>query len=202
MEEQKVEFKSGGLSIAGRMARPAGMLRGERRPAFIVLHGFGSNKNGTHVQLPSVFLKEQGYVTMRFDMRGCGESAGEPGRVICMDQVEDTRNALTFLHRGPGAWQRFTNMLAKGSRHRERTGRSLMVSRFDIVPMPESLRPHMAPGSIMQFPAETAQSMFAVFARVEIPDGGMRVAFPPCDVSWGACCSGLIPPFLRATPAV
>ncbi len=212
MEEQAVEFKSGGLRIAGRMARPTDMHTGERRPAFIVLHGFGSNKNGTHVRLPYTFLSEQGYVTLRFDMRGCGESEGEPGRVICLDQVEDTRNALTFLqhqpgvdpdrialigasfgaavaiyaagvdariagvvssggwgdgerkfrgqHAGPQAWQRFTDMLSEGRRHRERTGRSLMVSRFDIVPMPEELRRHMAPGSVMQFPAETAQSMF------------------------------------------
>lgn len=35
-----------------------------------------------------------------------------------------------------------------------------MVPRFDIVPIPERLRGEMAPGSIMEFPAETAQSMY------------------------------------------
>src|SRR2546428_751338 len=30
-------------------------------------------------------------------LRGCGESEGERGRVICMEQVEDTRSALDFL---------------------------------------------------------------------------------------------------------
>jgi dipeptidyl aminopeptidase/acylaminoacyl peptidase len=30
-------------------------------------------------------------------MRGCGQSEGTPGRVICLEQVEDTKNALTFL---------------------------------------------------------------------------------------------------------
>jgi len=48
----------------------------------------------------------------------------------------------------------------KGTANRERTGKSLMVPRYDIVPIPERLRPPiMSAGSIMEFPAETAQSM-------------------------------------------
>ena len=35
----------------------------------------------------------------------------------------------------------------------------LMVPRYDIVPIPEHLRRNMSAGSIMEFPAETAQSM-------------------------------------------
>src|SRR3989442_2803190 len=50
---------------------------------------------------PTNALTEYGYVTLRFDMRGCGDSEGEHGRVICLDQVEDTRNALTFLAQHP-----------------------------------------------------------------------------------------------------
>ena len=57
------------------------------------------------------------------------------------------------------AWTRFTNMLEEGRRYRERTGKSLMVPRFDIVPIQERLRGEMSKGSIMEFPAETAQSM-------------------------------------------
>src|SRR5262245_62892472 len=34
-------------------------------------------------------------------MRGCGDSEGEFGRVICLEQVEDTRNALTWLAQHP-----------------------------------------------------------------------------------------------------
>jgi len=37
----------------------------------------------------------------RFDMRGCGASEGEHGRIICLEQVEDTGNALTYLSRHP-----------------------------------------------------------------------------------------------------
>ena len=53
-----------------------------------------------------------------------------------------------------------TKMLADGKRHREEKGESLMVPRWDIVPIPEHLRGGLAPDSIMEFPAETAQSMF------------------------------------------
>jgi fermentation-respiration switch protein FrsA (DUF1100 family) len=51
-------------------------------------------------------------------------------------------------------------MLEEGKRHRERTGKSLMVPRYEIVPIPEKLRNRMSQGSIMEFPAETAQSMY------------------------------------------
>jgi uncharacterized protein len=169
---------------------------------------------------PCKVLDELGYVTLRFDMRGCGESEGEHGRVICLEQVEDTRNALAFLsrhaavaldriaaigtsfggavavyaggtdqriaavvsnggwgngerkfrgqHATPEAWARFTAMLAQGRAHRDRTGRSLMVPRYDIVPIPARLREDLAgravqmfpAGTIEMFPVETAQSMF------------------------------------------
>jgi hypothetical protein len=157
-------------------------------------------------------LLELGYVVLRFDMRGCGDSEGERGRVICLEQVEDTRNALGFLARHPAvdsarialigssfggavavytggidprvaavvsnggwgdgerkfrgqhqsaeAWARFTSMLKEGREHRARTGKSLMVPRYDIVPIPPHLRGNLAADSIESFPAETAQSMY------------------------------------------
>ncbi len=212
MPEQRVTFKSEGLNLAGIVRVPDGMSPAERRPAFIVLHGFGSNMNAGNVLGPCAMLAELGYVTLRFDMPGCGESEGEPGRLICLEQVGATREALSMLaqhrsvdperiavigssfgaavavytggvdprvaavvsasgwghgerkfrgqHPSPEAWARFTAMLAEGARHRERTGRSLMVPRYEIVPIPEHMRTHVVPGSIQTFPAETAQSMY------------------------------------------
>ena len=145
-------------------------------------------------------------------MRGCGDSEGEFGRVICLEQVEDTRSALTFLashpavdpkriavvgssfggavavyaggvdervaavisnggwgdgerkfrgqHKSPDEWARFTRMLEEGRAHRAKTGKSLMVPRYEIVPIPPHLRNNLAKNSIEMFPAETAQSMF------------------------------------------
>jgi len=72
-------------------------------------------------------------------------------------------------HPTPEAWARFTAMLAEGREHSERTGRSLMVPRCDIVPIPKRLREDLAgravqmfpAGTIETFPAETACSIFA-----------------------------------------
>jgi poly(3-hydroxybutyrate) depolymerase len=43
MTEQAVTFPSAGLKLSGVVHVPSGMRPGERRAAFIVLHGFGSN---------------------------------------------------------------------------------------------------------------------------------------------------------------
>jgi len=56
-------------------------------------------------------------------------------------------------------------MLEEGKRHRERTGRSLMVPRYDIVPIPPSLRGNVAQGSIMEFPFEVVETMYAFTAN-------------------------------------
>ena len=212
MHEESVAIPSAGLRLSGIVRLPDGVKPGERRAAFLVLHGFGSNKNSSNVLAPCKVLGELGYVTLRFDMRGCGASEGEHGRVICLEQVEDTRSCVTFMaehpavdperialvgssfggavsvyaggidarvaavisnggwgdgkrkfrgqHKSPQEWARFTNMLQAGREHRARTGKSLMVPRYDIVPIPPHLRANLARDSIEMFPAETAQSMF------------------------------------------
>ena len=210
--EQAVTIPSAGLKLSGVVHVPSGLRPGEKRAAFLVLHGFGSNKTSSNTMAPTKVLSEMGYVVLRFDMRGCGKSEGEHGRVICLEQVEDTRSALSFLaghsavdparigligssfggavavytggvdervaavisnggwgdgerkfrgqHRSPEEWARFTNMLKEGREHRARTGQSLMVPRYDIVPIPPHLRGNLAADSIHAFPAETAQSMY------------------------------------------
>ena len=213
MPEQSVSLTSQGVTLAGNIHTPAGMKKGERRPAFIVLHGFGGNKDAGNVLKPAKWFLDQGYVVMRFDFRGCGQSEGQRGNIICLDQVQNTRDAVTLLQRRPDvdpdrialvgssfgaavavytggvdqrvaavissggwgdgerkfrgqhptpeAWTKFTNMLAEGKRHREATGRSLMVPRYDIVPIPPHLRTHLSKTALQEFTAETAMSMMA-----------------------------------------
>ncbi len=63
-------------------------------------------------------------------------------------------------HPGKEAWAKFTKMLEDGKAHRAKTGKSLMVDRYDIVPIPPNLRHNLAAKSHEQFTAETAQSMY------------------------------------------
>jgi len=99
--EERITFESDGLTLCGILRLPDDLVPGERRPAFLALHGFGTHKGGQGAAVPADFLAKAGYVTLRFDFRGCGESEGEPARIICLDQVSDTRNAFTYLASRP-----------------------------------------------------------------------------------------------------
>jgi len=217
MIEERVTFISDGLKLSAVIGLPEGLKAGEKRPAMIVLHGFGSTKDAGNVVTPCTMLNALGYATLRFDFRGCGDSEGEHSRLICLEQVSDTRHALSLLeshahidakrigvmgssfgaavavyaagidkrfaccisasgwgngakkfeaqHSAPGAFDKFMAMLAEGRAHREQTGTSLMVSRYDIVPIPPSLRGHVITKSIMTMPVETAQSMYDFMAE-------------------------------------
>lgn len=96
-----VTFNSDGLRLAGALHLPVDLVEGEQRPAIAVLHGFGSNQKDGMVQLATRLFSSLGYVVLRFDMRGCGDSEGEQGKVLCEEQVIDTRNAVSFLQTVP-----------------------------------------------------------------------------------------------------
>ena len=211
-----MQFVSNDLELAGVLQLPDGLKKGERRAAFLVLHGFGSNKDGGNVVTVSNLLTGLGYATLRFDMRGCGESQGARGRTICLEQVEDTRAALDYLsrnenvdarrigvighsfgaavavyaagvdsriaacvsaggwgdgvkkfrkqHESPEAWAKFQGMLEEGRRRKAR-GETMMVPRYDIVPIRPELRHNLAPGSILEFPFDVVESMYAFRAN-------------------------------------
>jgi dipeptidyl aminopeptidase/acylaminoacyl peptidase len=98
--EERVTFPSDGLRLSGTLHRPDG-AEGERRPGFLVLHGFGSNKDSGGSRTVAKTLADFGYAALRFDFRGCGESEGPRGRTICLEQVEDTKHALSFMAQRP-----------------------------------------------------------------------------------------------------
>jgi hypothetical protein len=97
--EQAIEFESAGLTLRGVLHAPeAGATP---RPALILCHGFGGSCRGAgHPELARA-LAGAGYVALRFDFRGCGQSAGERGSVICAEEAEDLRAAIDFLAAQP-----------------------------------------------------------------------------------------------------
>ena len=70
MSQDVVSFQSAGLRLHGVLSVPDDVRPGERRAAFLVLHGFGTNSDSEGVRQPTRVLNEFGYVTLRFDMRG------------------------------------------------------------------------------------------------------------------------------------
>ena len=65
-----------------------------------MMHGFGANKDGGPEWVCSQFAA-WGYVALRFDYRGCGESGGERGRVVPMEEVADAINAISYMASRP-----------------------------------------------------------------------------------------------------
>ena len=219
--ENETTFKSGDLALSGVLHLPKNHIS-KKLPCIIILHGFGSNKESKNVKGPCKMLSEWGYAAFRFDMRGCGKSGGEAGRVICQEQVDDTRAAMDYLvtrpeidpcrvgilgssfgaavaiytsgiddrfacvissggwghgerkfrgqHPTKKGWLNFTRMLEEGRRHRENTGNSMMVDRYDIVPIPKNLQKNLSKNSIVTFPAEVAQSMYNFNAEDVVGD--------------------------------
>src|SRR3954468_24979867 len=94
---ERVQFTSAGLKLAGLVHLPADYRKGARRPAFLAMHGSGSRKDSDGMRIAAELYASLGYVALRFDFRGCGESEGARGRVICLEQVDDARAALEFL---------------------------------------------------------------------------------------------------------
>lgn len=210
--QHRIELQYKGLKLSGILEIPTTASANKPCAAVMVLHGFGGHKDGASTRIGAQMLEGFGYATLRLDMPGCGESEGERGRVICLEQVECVQLALDYLasrpgidsnrlglmgssfggavsvysagidrrvaavisaggwgdgerkfrgqHPTPEAWERFTAMLEEGRKYKKETGNSFMVSRFDIVPIPEHLRSGMSAGGHMEFPVETAQSMF------------------------------------------
>lgn len=211
--QQNVNFTSDGLELSGVLHLPEGTRTDQRSPAFVVSHGFGSHKDAPNCAIPAKLLCDLGYVVLRFDMRGCGASAGKKGHVICLEQVADTRSAISWLaahsavdpqriallgssfgaavslytagvdervaatvassgwgngerkfraqHSSPEAWSKFSSMIEEG-RRRVKLGESMTVPRYDIVPIPAHMRAMIerSPEAVMDFPVETALSMY------------------------------------------
>ena len=103
--ERNVFFYSGpGLKLTGILATPSNYEEGSgKRPGIVICQGPGGYKNPkvlkmeTLVSAVSNWLSREGYVSLRFNYRGVGESEGPEYRLIPMEQAEDIGNAITFL---------------------------------------------------------------------------------------------------------
>lgn len=100
MRQRAVEFSSDGLKCAADLYHPDEQKYPSPRPALVIGHGFSIVKEALAEQ--ARYLAEAGYIVLAIDYRTFGVSEGEPrGQLFPLNEVEDFRNALTFLEGVP-----------------------------------------------------------------------------------------------------
>lgn len=96
MIEKETTFFSEGSRLKATLYYPDDLPGDGPHPAIIVNSGY----QGFNEFYPKMFAKQltqRGYVCLGFDYRGFADSEGEKGTVLIEQQVEDIRNAITFM---------------------------------------------------------------------------------------------------------
>jgi pimeloyl-ACP methyl ester carboxylesterase len=99
--DEQVRIPAAGFSLAGTLSKPAGA--GKPLPAVVLVGGSGpADRDETVAGIP-IFgqiagaLADAGYVVLRYDKRGVGQSGGRPESATLDDYAEDARAAVRFL---------------------------------------------------------------------------------------------------------
>ena len=101
VEKRNVMFQSGETFAAAWLFLPDQARSGGRVPAVAMAHGVGAVKE-MYLEPFARRFAEAGMAALVFDYRGFGASGGEPRqRISPRDQMEDYRNALTWLSQQP-----------------------------------------------------------------------------------------------------
>lgn len=96
MIEKETTFFSEGSRLKATLYYPDDLPGAGPHPAIIVNSGY----QGFNEFYPRMFAKQltrRGYICLGFDYRGFADSEGEKGTVLIEQQVEDVRNAVTFM---------------------------------------------------------------------------------------------------------
>lgn len=96
MRVEEVQFYSGGERIAGTLKWPEAS-GGECLPAVVQGPGWMGLRTAKIYDRYHRALIEAGYAVLVIDYRGFGDSEGQRGLLIPQRQVEDLRNAVTYL---------------------------------------------------------------------------------------------------------
>lgn len=109
--DEQVRIQANGFSLAGTLSRPAGPAppagakRIPRMPAVILVPGSGPVDRDETVAGISVFaqlanvIADAGFLVVRYDKRGVGQSGGRDESATLDDYAEDVRAATTFLRK-------------------------------------------------------------------------------------------------------
>jgi dipeptidyl aminopeptidase/acylaminoacyl peptidase len=102
--ETPLVFDSAGFQLVGMLHRPGDFTARAPQPAILFLHGFTGQKAEAHRLFVKAAraLARAGFIALRFDFRGSGDSGGEFEEVTVNGWRQDARAALDVLLRQPG----------------------------------------------------------------------------------------------------
>jgi len=94
-----VTFTNNEEQIIGILHVPDSLKKGERAPAIVMFHGFTGHKSEAHRFFIHVAraLCNAGYIVLRFDFRGSGDSDGEFEDMTLPGEVSDAARAVDFI---------------------------------------------------------------------------------------------------------
>lgn len=100
--EQPVAFPSAGLLLRGVLGTP--LTPEPARRGVVLIHGWAGYRIGPHRMFVHAArqLLQAGLATLRFDLRGRGDSHGRAEQTDLDDMTADTLNAAAFLRTRPG----------------------------------------------------------------------------------------------------
>lgn len=98
-EKHEVQYYSEGVEVKADLYIPESSAEGGEAagaPGIVLCHGFAGIKSLLLPPYAEAFAS-RGYVSLAFDYRGFGESGGERGNLDPQAQINDIRNALTYM---------------------------------------------------------------------------------------------------------
>ncbi len=101
--DEQVRAPANGFSLAGTLSRPAHTTAGARLPAVVLVGGSGPTDRDEIVAGIPIFgqlanaLADLGFLVLRYDKRGVGQSGGRPESATLADFAEDLRAAVRFV---------------------------------------------------------------------------------------------------------
>jgi pimeloyl-ACP methyl ester carboxylesterase len=101
--DESVRIAANGFNLAGTVTTPTSPAR--RHPAVVVIGGSGpADRDGLVAGIPVIghmakALAEAGFLVVRYDKRGIGQSGGRPETATLADYADDARAVVNYLRK-------------------------------------------------------------------------------------------------------
>ncbi|MGE5358888.1 MAG: alpha/beta fold hydrolase [Bacteroidales bacterium] len=105
--DEQVQFPGNGFSLAGTVSRPAAAVSAKpgaaRFPAVVLVAGSGQTDRDEYVFNIPIFaqvadaLADAGFIVLRYDKRGVGQSGGRADAATLDEYADDVRAAVKYL---------------------------------------------------------------------------------------------------------